>query len=87
MKVLKNLKVLQIKNERLSEFEQISDKKVDSNEKILQTLVEKNLDVIFPHLEFISSEFTIDNLRPDTIAFDKERNSFVIFDTIKLAFC
>lgn len=77
---MKNLKVFQLRNEKLYEFDQLSDKRAEQSEKLLQLLIEKNLNVIFPHFEFISSEFTIDNLRPDTVAFDKERNSFVIIE-------
>ena len=44
---------------------------------VIQNLVEKNLDSIFSGLEFVETEFQIDDLRPDTIAFDSEKKSFV----------
>jgi len=53
-------------------------------EKTIQTLVEKNLSSIFSGLEFIETEFQIDDLRPDTIAFDSEKKSFVIIEYKKI---
>ena len=37
-------------------------------ERTIQNLIEKNLDSIFSGLEFVETEFQIDDLRPDTIA-------------------
>lgn len=54
--------------------------KIFENEKIIQTLVEKNLGEIFTDMEFVKTEHQIDDLRIDTIAFDKNRNSFVIIE-------
>lgn len=48
-------------------------------EKDLQETVEKNLDVIFG-LEFVSNEFQLQGLRIDTLAYDKESDSFVIIE-------
>jgi predicted transport protein len=48
-------------------------------EKDLQETVEKNLDVIFG-LEFVSSEFQLQGLRIDTLAYDKDSDSFVIIE-------
>ncbi|MBR3112554.1 MAG: hypothetical protein IKH29_02430 [Methanobrevibacter sp.] len=48
-------------------------------EKDLQKLTEKNLDELF-NLEFVETEFTVDNLRIDTLCFNKESNSFVIIE-------
>lgn len=48
-------------------------------EKDMQTLTEKNLDNIF-WLEFIKTEFQLNNLRVDTLAFDNENNYFVIIE-------
>ena len=48
-------------------------------EKEMQKLTEKNLDNIFK-LEFIATEFQLNNLRIDTLAFDNETNSFVIIE-------
>ncbi|NDW18264.1 hypothetical protein D0T53_06850 [Dysgonomonas sp. 216] len=48
-------------------------------EKDIQTLVEKNVDILL-HLEFIRSEFSLNNFRIDTLAFDIETKSFVIIE-------
>jgi predicted transport protein len=48
-------------------------------EKDLQKVVEDNLETIFG-LDFVASEFALNNLRIDTLAFDKETNSFVIIE-------
>lgn len=48
-------------------------------ERNLQNLVEKNLSGILG-LEFIQSEFVIKDNRFDTLAFDKQSNSFVIIE-------
>jgi len=55
-------------------------KKVDfTNERELQRLTENNLEELF-NLEFIATEFQVDNLRIDTLAYDSETNSFVIIE-------
>ena len=48
-------------------------------EKDIQKLVERNIDTIFG-LKFISSEYTLNNLRIDSLCFDTETNSFVIIE-------
>ena len=48
-------------------------------EKEMQNLTETNLEEIF-WLEFINTEFQLNNLRIDTLAFDNESNSFVIIE-------
>ena len=48
-------------------------------EKEIQTLTEKNLKTVF-NLELIKSEFRLRRSRIDTLAFDKENNSFVIIE-------
>jgi len=50
-----------------------------ANEKEIQTTVESNLQAIFD-LEFIATEFAVSNYRLDTLAYDKENNSFVIIE-------
>lgn len=74
------MKVFQTKNDKIIELHKIGGKKVDKNEKLVQTLIEKNLSVIFPSLEFLITEYQIDNLIPDSIAFDNDKNSFVIIE-------
>lgn len=48
-------------------------------ERDMQRLVERNLETLFS-LEFIETEFAINNLRFDSIAFDNEINAFVIIE-------
>jgi len=48
-------------------------------EKEIQKLTEENLQTIF-ELEFIKSEFALNNFRIDTLAFDKDSSSFVIIE-------
>lgn len=48
-------------------------------EKYLQKMAENNLNEIFK-LKFISTEFQLDNLRIDTLAFDPETKSFIIIE-------
>lgn len=56
----------------------IRELKIDL-EKDLQKATEENLETVFG-LKFISSEFSLQNLRIDTLAFDMETNSFVIIE-------
>ncbi len=48
-------------------------------EKEIQRLTEVNLKVLL-RLEFIKSEFSLNNFRIDTLAFDKENKSFIIIE-------
>jgi predicted transport protein len=48
-------------------------------EKDIQRLTEENLKIIFG-LEFVKSEFSLNNFRIDTLAFDREANAFVIIE-------
>lgn len=48
-------------------------------EKDIQDLTEKNLNTILG-LDFVKSEFALNNFRIDTLAFDKEANAFVIIE-------
>ena len=63
------------KNETL---EVIKEKKFKL-EREIQQLTEQNLSTIFG-LEFVRSEFPLNNFRIDTLAFDLETNSFVIIE-------
>lgn len=56
----------------------IKEKEIDL-EKNIQSLTEENLGTIFG-LEFITSEFQLNNFRLDTLAFDKDANAFVIIE-------
>ena len=48
-------------------------------ERDLQKLTEENLDELFG-LKFVASEFQLDNLRIDTLAFNETTKSFVIIE-------
>lgn len=48
-------------------------------EKDIQKITEKNIGTIFG-LDFVKSEFQLNDLRMDTLAFDKETKSFVIVE-------
>lgn len=48
-------------------------------EKEIQTLTEKNLKLIFG-LDFVKSEFSLNNFRIDTLAFDHDASAFVIIE-------
>lgn len=59
-------------------LEEIKEEKIKL-EKDLQKLTEDNLDEVF-NLEFVSTEFQLQNLRIDSLAYDKTNNSFVIIE-------
>jgi predicted transport protein len=64
-----------IKNQKL-----IPVKEVEFNlEKDIQRLTENNLETIFG-LEFVASEFNLENFWIDTLAFDPETKAFVIIE-------
>ncbi len=48
-------------------------------ERDIQTLTEENLEAVF-NLKFIKSEFSLNNLRIDTLAYDERSKSFVIIE-------
>ncbi len=48
-------------------------------ERDLQQLAESNLETIF-WLKFISTEFSLNSSRIDSLAFDEETNAFVIIE-------
>ncbi len=75
------MKLFQSKSGKLIELKEAKEgSKYFEYEKAIQNLVETNLGEIFNGLEFVQSEYQIDDLRPDTIAFDIERKSFVIIE-------
>ena len=74
------MKVFQESDAKLTELKQESGNKAFDYEKMVQSLVENNLNTIFPSLEFLTTEYQIDGLRPDSIAFDNDRNSFAIIE-------
>lgn len=56
----------------------LREKRIDL-EKTVQSLVEENLDDVFG-LQFIATEFALNSLRIDTLAFDEETNAFVVIE-------
>lgn len=62
-------------NSKLSQIKEIAFKK----EKDLQQLTEKNLNTIFG-LKFVETEYRVQNLYIDTLAFDPENKTFVIIE-------
>ena len=61
------------KDEKLIPIKQVKF----NNEKEMQNLTENNLEELFD-LRFVASEFQVDNLRIDTLAFNEKTKSFVI---------
>ena len=50
------------------------------NEREIQRTVEKNLAAFFPGLEIVQSEWSIKDIRIDTLAFDNKAKAFVIIE-------
>ena len=67
--------IYNIEGEKLTTIKQVKFKK----EKELQNLTEKNLEKLF-NLKFVATEFQVDDLRIDTLAFNEETKSFVIIE-------
>ena len=75
------MRIYQLKPKNLYELKEMkTDGKYFPLEIHIQELIDKNLNKIFNDLEFIKSEYKIDDLRIDTVAFDNERRSFVIIE-------
>lgn len=75
------MKIFQNRNGKLVELKESKEGgKYFDLEKTIQILVENNLSDLFTGLEFVKTEYQIDDLRPDTIAFDADRKSFVIIE-------
>lgn len=60
-----------------SQLEEIGKREI--LERDVQRLVEANLDLLFG-LEFVDTELSIENVRFDTLAFDKESNAPIIIE-------
>ncbi len=56
----------------------VKEKSIDL-ERDIQKITEQNLQMVF-NLQFVSTEFQHNGFRIDTIAFDKENNSFIIIE-------
>lgn len=64
-----------LKNNKLEQIDNESFKL----EKDIQSLIEENVEKIF-NLEFITSEFSINEFRLDSLCYDNDTNSFVIIE-------
>lgn len=64
-----------LKDENLKKIEEISF----NLEKDIQDLTQKNLEEIF-NLEFVTKEFSLNNMRIDSLAYDRENNCFIIIE-------
>lgn len=69
------MSLLRIKGGKLQQIKEAELKL----EKDLQKLTETNLETVFG-LQFVSTEFALNNLRIDTLAYDTETRSFVIIE-------
>ncbi len=49
-------------------------------EKIIQDMVENNIQIIFPSMVFVKSEHMVARLRIDSVMFDTDKMSFVLFE-------
>ena len=82
------IKIFKNKDGKLIEIEKIDKDQPWDYEREIQTLVQNNVGVIFPELEFVDDEFSIETdvgrLRPDSICFNKEARCFVIIEYKKL---
>jgi len=75
-----NQKIFKSNADGLTEITEKNENKVFDYEKDLQNLIEKNVNTIFPELEFISSEFPLRELRVDSVCFNNQTNSFTIIE-------
>ena len=53
-------------------------------EKTIQNLIEHNLSSIFPNMQLLDTEYSIGNVRLDTLAFNSQQGSFVIIEYKKI---
>lgn len=79
---MKNHQIFHSKDGKIKELKEHTEKgkKPFKYEKIIQELIENNLNNVFPELEFVKTEHQMGKLRPDSIAFNNESNSFVIIE-------
>lgn len=73
-------KIFKSKSDGLKEIKEKDESKPFRDEKEMQTFVEKNVETIFSGMEFVHTEFPLEDLRIDTVCFNKETNSFVIIE-------
>ena len=77
MKVITNITmdIYKIHDNKLEQIKSESFKL----EKDIQRIIENNCEELF-NLQFVKSEFTIQNYRIDTLCFNEEDKSFVIIE-------
>lgn len=75
MDTIREMQLFQIHKNVLEPIERDSFKL----ERDIQSVVEKNLETLFG-LQFVSSEFTVGEFRIDSLAYDEERNAFVLIE-------
>lgn len=68
--------IFSISKNNLQKIKELSFK---NEKREIQKICENNLQNLF-NLEFVKSEFSLNHLRIDTLAFDNETNSFVILE-------
>ena len=73
-------KIFKSNMDELTEIKERNENKLFDYEKHLQKLIEKNIDKLFPELEFIYSEFSVEELRIDSVCFNNKTNSFTIIE-------
>jgi hypothetical protein len=73
-------KIFKSNADGLTEITEKKENKIFDYEKDLQNLIEENVSTIFPELEFISSEFSLRELRVDSVCFNNQTNSFTIIE-------
>jgi hypothetical protein len=73
-------KIFKSNMDELTEIKERNENKLFDYEKHLQKLIEKNMDKLFPELEFIYSEFSVEELRIDSVCFNNKTNSFTIIE-------
>lgn len=56
------------------------DQEEFNSEKTLQNIIENKISSVFKNLIFIKSEFNIESFYTDTLAYDNEKNCFVIIE-------
>lgn len=78
------IKIFKNKEGKLTEFEKVDKEKPWDFEKEIETLVANNVGTIFPELEFITNQLTLDGLIPDSVCFNNESNCFEIIEYKRL---
>ncbi len=67
--------IYRIRNNEMLEIQE----ELFTKERDMQILIESNLENLF-NLKFVATEFSVDDFRLDTVAFDEETQSFTIIE-------